>query len=112
MQLFEYRISTDDSKIHDSCAGWCALRDQNHSQGVLLPGLPFYLEQSVRAHDWTPLASLLSRERICGRRLVAKPISVPQTGCPHTITVSGDPRFPLRPPGRTCCPLPLPGFTP
>src|SRR6266498_5054894 len=24
MQLFEYRISTNDSKIYDSCAGWSA----------------------------------------------------------------------------------------
>src|SRR5438046_9799343 len=70
MQLFQHRISTDDSKIHDSCAAWCALRAQNHSQGVLLPGLPFYLEQPGRAHDWTPLASLLSRERVWDRRLV------------------------------------------
>src|SRR5207244_12669402 len=72
MQLFEYRISTDDSKIHDSCAGWCALRAQNRSQGVLLPGLPFYLEQPGRAHDWTRVASLLSRKRIWDRRLVSK----------------------------------------
>src|SRR5262245_27980741 len=63
MQLFEYRISTDDSKIYDSCAGWSALRAQNHSQGVLLPGLPFYLEQPGRAHDRTALASLLSWRR-------------------------------------------------
>jgi len=37
-----------------------------------IAGLPFYLEQSGRAHDWTPLASLLSRERIWDRRLVGK----------------------------------------
>ena len=42
----------------------CALRPQNHSQGVLLPGLPFYLEQPGRADNRTALASLLSRERI------------------------------------------------
>jgi len=34
--------------------------------------MPFYLEQPGRAHDWTPLASLLSRERIRDRRLVGK----------------------------------------
>src|SRR5215813_9144968 len=60
MQFLEYRISADDSKIHDSCSGWIALRAQNYSQGVLLPGLPFYLEQPGRAHDRTALASLLS----------------------------------------------------
>src|SRR6266542_511771 len=72
MQLFEYRISKNDSKIYDSCAGWSALRAQNYSQGVLLPGLPFYLEQSGRAHYRTPLASLLSWKRIRDRRRVGK----------------------------------------
>ena len=72
MQLFEYRISTDDSKIYDSCARWCALRAQNHPQRVLLPGLPFYMEQPGRADDRTALASLLSRERIWDRGLVGE----------------------------------------
>jgi len=107
MQLFEYRISTDDSKIHDSCAGWCALRDQNHSQGVLLPGLPFYLEQSGRAHDWTPLASLLSRERIWDRRLVAKPISVAAIDSSHTIPFVMNPGLPWRLLVRPDCRIPL-----
>jgi LysM repeat protein len=72
MQLFEYRISPDDSKIHDSRAGRGALRPQDYSQGVLLPGLPFYLEQPGRTHDRTALASLLSRERIRDRCLVGQ----------------------------------------
>src|ERR1043166_8704035 len=74
MQFLEYRISPDDSKIHDSCAGWSALRAQNYSQGVLLPGLPFYLEQPGRAHDRPALASLLSRERIWNRSLVGETV--------------------------------------
>ncbi len=39
---------------------------------VLLPGLPFYLEQPGRADDRTALASLLSRERIWDRGLLGK----------------------------------------
>src|ERR1700746_2080429 len=92
VQLFEYRISTDDSKIHDSCASWRALRAQNYSQGVLLPGLPFYLEQPGRTHYRTALAPLLSRERIWARSLVGKPISVAAIDSSHTISLVMDPR--------------------
>ena len=46
------------------------LRAQNYSEGILLRGLPFHLDQRGRAHDRPTLASLLSRERIGSAGLI------------------------------------------
>src|SRR4029453_2548800 len=63
MQLFKHRVPANDAEIFDACTGRRALRDENYSEGVLLAGLPLYLDEPGRAYYWTPLASVLSRER-------------------------------------------------
>ncbi len=60
MQLFKYRISSDDPEIFDACAGWRSLRAQNYPERILLSGLPLYLDEPGRAYNWTALASVLS----------------------------------------------------
>jgi hypothetical protein len=60
MQLFKYRVPPDDAEIFDACTGWSALRDENYSEGILLSGLPLYLDKPGRAFDRSPLASVLS----------------------------------------------------
>src|SRR5262249_22086030 len=63
MQLIKYRISADDAEVFNACAGWRSLRAQNHPQGILLSGLPLYLDEPGRAYDWAALASVLSGKR-------------------------------------------------
>src|SRR5436305_1557618 len=63
MRLLEHRISADDAKVSDAGAGGTALRAQNYSEGVLLPGLSLHLEQRGRAHHRPALAPLLPRGR-------------------------------------------------
>jgi hypothetical protein len=63
MQLFEHRISADDPEVFDARARCCALRDQNNSEGILLPGLSFYLDEPGTTRDRAALASILPRER-------------------------------------------------
>src|ERR1043166_799559 len=76
MRLFKYRVPADDPKIHDSSPRHCALRAENHSQGVLLPGLPLHLEQPGGAYHWAALASVFSRR---GNELV--PWQKSEDGC-------------------------------
>src|ERR1700757_2899242 len=61
MQLFKHRVPADDAEIFDAGTRWRALRNENYSEGVLLSGLPLYLDEPGRAYDWTPLASVFSR---------------------------------------------------
>jgi hypothetical protein len=63
MQFFKYRISADDAEIFDAGARWSSLRAQNHPQGILLSGLPLYLDEPGRAYDRAALASILSGKR-------------------------------------------------
>src|SRR5215475_2329232 len=63
MQLFKYRVPSDDAEIFDACTRRPALRAENYSQGILLSGLPLYLDKPGRAFNWTPLASVLSWKR-------------------------------------------------
>src|SRR5439155_24414907 len=60
MRLFEYRVPADDPKIYDACTRGGALRSENYSQGVLLPGLSLHLDQPGGAHHWAAVASVLS----------------------------------------------------
>src|SRR5215469_14093129 len=61
MQLFKYRVPADDAEIFDACTRRLAMCAKNYSKGILLSGLPLHLDESGRAHNWTPLASVLSR---------------------------------------------------
>ena len=63
MQLFKYRVPADDAEIFDARTRWLAMRAKNYSQGILLSGLPLYLDKPGRAFNWTPLASVLSWKR-------------------------------------------------
>src|SRR5438046_10758538 len=98
MRLFKCRVSTDDPKIHDSRARRRALRSENYSQGVLLPGLPLSLEQPGRAYDRTAVASVLSRKRseqgrLIGDRVVLPALDSSQTTLPvlqsHVLCACG-----------------------
>src|SRR5262252_4508561 len=60
MQLFEYRVPADDAEIFDARTGRLAMRAENYSEGILLSGLPLYLDKPGRAFNRTPLASVLS----------------------------------------------------
>jgi hypothetical protein len=61
MQLFKYRVPADDAEISNARAGRFALRAKDHSEGVLLSGLPLHLDKPGRAFNWAPLASILPR---------------------------------------------------
>jgi hypothetical protein len=63
MQLFKYRVPADDAEIFDACTRRPALRAENYSEGILLSGLPLYLDEPRRAYNWTPLASVLPWKR-------------------------------------------------
>src|SRR5215468_3812345 len=87
MQLFEHRISADDPEIFDACASWTSLRAQNHSQGILLSGLPLYLDEPGRAYDWAALASVLSGKR-SRTRLIRFPNSLLAADLPLPTSVA------------------------
>src|SRR5437870_13305954 len=70
MRFFKYRVPADDPKIHDSRARHCALCPENYSQGVLLSGLSFHLEQPGSAYHRTALAPVFPRR---GTELVSLP---------------------------------------
>ena len=63
MQLFKYRVPADDAEIFDACTRRSALRAENYSQGILLSGLPLYVDKPGRAFNWPPLAPVLSWKR-------------------------------------------------
>ena len=63
MQLFKYRVPADDTEIFDARTRRLALRAENYSEGILLSGLPLYLDEPGRAYNWTPLASVLPGKR-------------------------------------------------
>src|SRR4029077_1148938 len=63
MQLFKYRVPADDAEIYDACTRRRPMRAENHSERILLSGLPLYLDEPGRAYNWTPLASVLSWKR-------------------------------------------------
>src|SRR5439155_10248792 len=60
MRLLFHRISADDTQIHDAGIGRRSFGTQDYSKGILLPGLPLYLDRPGRAHDRASLASFLS----------------------------------------------------
>src|SRR5438552_19098158 len=60
MRLVKHRVSADDSEIHDPGAGRYSLCAKNYSQGILLSGLPFYLDQRGGTYYRSALASFLS----------------------------------------------------
>src|SRR6266478_2814621 len=63
VRLIEYRVSANDAKIHDAGISGAALRAENHSQGILLPGLPLHLEQRGRTNDRPALAPFFPGRR-------------------------------------------------
>src|SRR5215472_15183794 len=63
MRLVKHRVSADDSEIHDPRGGRYSLRAKNYPQGILLSGLPLYLEQRGGTYYRSALASFLSRPR-------------------------------------------------
>src|SRR5207253_833144 len=63
MQLFKYRVPTDDAEIFDACTRRRAMRAEDYSEGILLSGLPLYLDEPGRTYNWTPLASVLPWKR-------------------------------------------------
>src|SRR4051812_5255010 len=63
MQLFEHRVPADDAEIFDTRFGRFALHTENHTERILLSGLPLYLDKPGRAYNWTPVASVLSWKR-------------------------------------------------
>jgi hypothetical protein len=51
------------------------MRAENYSEGILLSGLPLYLDEPGRAYNRTPLASVLSwwRDQLSpGTKLIAE----------------------------------------
>src|SRR5947209_15702979 len=63
VRIVKHRVSTDDAEIYDAGAGGAVVRVEDYSQGVLLPGLSFHVEQRGRTHYRPALASLLPRRR-------------------------------------------------
>src|SRR5882762_1751914 len=63
MRVVEHRVSANDAEVPDSGVGRAPLRDENHPQGILLPGLSLHLEQRGRAHHRPALAPVLSGPR-------------------------------------------------
>src|SRR5882762_8490843 len=63
MRVVEHRVSANDAEVPDSGVGRAPLRDENHSQGILLPGLSLHLEQRGRAHHRPALAPVLPGTR-------------------------------------------------
>ena len=53
----------DDTEVFDACSRRRALRAQNNSKRILLPGLSLYLDKPGRTHHWAALASVFPGER-------------------------------------------------